>query len=160
MRTSRAIWESFEATMSRYLIERIAGLPNVTVHPHSEVQQVEADTLGLASVLINTPLEGGAACLEVRHLFLFTGANPNTEWLRTSRVALDEHGFVLTGAAVRAKDRLQAVDVTAVNLRTSEEGVFAVGDVRAGSMKRVATAVGEGAAVVAKFMHCSRRRSG
>jgi thioredoxin reductase (NADPH) len=143
--------ESFAATMSRYLVERIAGLPNVTVHPHTEVKQLEADTVGLASILLTTPLEGGAARLDVRHLFLFMGASPNTEWLSTCGVELDEHGFVLTGASVRTEDRRQAVDATAVDLRTSEEGVFAVGDVRAGSMKRVATAVGEGAAVVAQI---------
>lgn len=143
--------ESFDATMSRYLIERIASLPNVTVHPRTEIKQLEADSVGLASVLLHTPLEGGAARLEVRHLFLFMGANPNTDWLRTCGVKLDVHGFVLTGAAALTEDRRQVTDATAVNLRTSVEGVFAVGDVRAGSMKRVATAVGEGAAVVAQI---------
>jgi len=62
-----------------------------------------------------------------------------------------EHGFVLSGASVRAEARRQAVDTTDVDLRTSGEGIFAVGDVRAGSMKCVATAVGEGAAVVAQI---------
>jgi len=143
--------ESFEATMSRYLIERIAGLPNVTVYPHTEIRQLEGDATGLASVLLNTLPEGGAVRLDVRHLFLFMGADPNTDWLRTCGVELDDHGFVLTGAAVRAAGRRQAVDATAVDLMTSVEGVFAVGDTRAGSMKRVATAVGEGAAVVAQI---------
>lgn len=143
--------DSFEATMSRYLIDRIAGLPNVTVHPHTEVERLEGDAAGLASVVLKAPLEGGATRLDVQHLFLFTGADPNTDWLRTCGVELDEHGFVLTGAAVPAGERRRAGDATAVNLMTSVEGVFAVGDARAGSMKRVATAVGEGAAVVAQI---------
>jgi thioredoxin reductase (NADPH) len=143
--------ESFEATMSRYLIERIAGLPNVTVHPHTEIKHLEGDATGLAWVLLNTPPEGGAVRLDLRHLFLFMGADPNTDWLRTCGVELDDHGFVLTGAAVRTGGRWQAVDATTANLMTSVEGLFAVGDARAGSMKRVATAVGEGAAVVAQI---------
>jgi thioredoxin reductase (NADPH) len=142
--------DSFKATMSRYLIDRIASLPNVTVHPHSEVERLEGDTTRLTSVVLKAPLEGGSTRLDVRHLFLFTGANPNTDWLRTCNVELDEHGFVLTGAAVPVGER-DAVDATAANLMTSVEGVFAVGDARAGSMKRVATAVGEGAAVVAQI---------
>jgi thioredoxin reductase (NADPH) len=142
--------DSFETTMSRYLIDRIAGLPNVTVHPHTEVERLEGDAGGLASVVLKAPLEDGTTRLDVRHLFLFTGADPNTDWLRTCNVELDAHGFVLTGAAVRSSER-RAMDATAVNLMTSVEGVFAVGDARAGSMKRVATAVGEGAAVVAQI---------
>jgi thioredoxin reductase (NADPH) len=142
--------DSFETTMSRYLIDRIAGLPHVTVHPHTEVGRLDGDAGGLASVVLKTPIEDGAARLDVRHLFLFTGAEPNTDWLRTCNVELDAHGFVLTGAAVPSSER-RAVDATAANLMTSVGGVFAVGDARAGSMKRVATAVGEGAAVVAQI---------
>jgi thioredoxin reductase (NADPH) len=73
-------------------------------------------------------------------LFLFMGAEPNTDWLSGSGVALDTKGFVLTGGDTRDKRR---------PLETSREGVFAVGDVRSGSIKRVAAAVGEGAQVVA-----------
>ena len=76
----------------------------------------------------------------IRHLFLFIGADPNTDWLSGSDVALDEKGFVRTGADVGKGDR---------PLETSHPGVFAIGDVRAGSVKRVAAAVGEGAQVVA-----------
>jgi thioredoxin reductase (NADPH) len=76
----------------------------------------------------------------VRHLFLFIGADPNTAWLSGSEVALDEKGFVLTGADVAPGRRA---------LETSRDGVFAVGDARAGSTKRVAAAVGEGAQVIA-----------
>jgi thioredoxin reductase (NADPH) len=76
----------------------------------------------------------------IRHLFLFIGAEPNTNWLSGSGVALDAKGFVLTGAK-SSGDRRQ--------LETSRKGIFAIGDVRSGSVKRVAAAVGEGAQVVA-----------
>jgi thioredoxin reductase (NADPH) len=86
----------------------------------------------------------GASGEEVRrpiqHLFLFIGAEPNTDWLAGSGIALDAKGFVLTGADTKEKLR---------PLETSREGVFAIGDVRSGSTKRVAAAVGEGAQVVA-----------
>jgi thioredoxin reductase (NADPH) len=136
--------------MSRYLIDRIASLPNVTIHPHSEVARLDGDETALASVVLKAPLESGATRLDVAHLFLFTGAAPNTNWLRTCNVELDAHGFVRTGGAVSSSER-HAVDATVANLMTSVEGVFAVGDARAGSMKRVATAVGEGSAVVAQI---------
>jgi thioredoxin reductase (NADPH) len=121
----------FEATMSRYLIDRIRSLPNVFVHPHTEIGQLEADEVGLASVVLKQPLADGTDHFDTRHLFLFTGADPNTEWLQTCGVKLDSKGFVLTGTTV--------------------DGVFAIGDARAGSTKRVAAAVGEGAAVVAQI---------
>src|SRR5271166_6832193 len=76
----------------------------------------------------------------IRHLFLFIGAEPNTDWLSGSGVALDSKGFVLTGADTAENRR---------PLETSRRGVFAIGDVRSGSVKRVAAAVGEGAQVVA-----------
>ena len=74
------------------VIERIAGLPNVTIHPHTELRQLEADTVELALILLNTPLEGGAARLDVRRLFLFMGASPDTEWLSTCGVVLESTG--------------------------------------------------------------------
>jgi len=77
---------------------------------------------------------------DIRHLFLFIGAAPNTDWLAGSGVTLDPKGFVLTGSDVGARQQ---------KLETSQPGVFAIGDVRAGSVKRVAAAVGEGAEVVA-----------
>jgi thioredoxin reductase (NADPH) len=76
----------------------------------------------------------------IRHLFLFIGAEPNTDWLKGSGIALDGKGFILTGAETGQQRRL---------LETSRPGVFAIGDVRSGSVKRVAAAVGEGAQVVA-----------
>ncbi|HEX3639010.1 MAG TPA: FAD-dependent oxidoreductase [Paraburkholderia sp.] len=133
----------FEATMSRYLIDRIRSLPNVFVHPHSEVGQLEADEIGLASVSLKKPLPDGTTSIDTRHLFLFTGADPNTDWLRTCGVELDDKGFVLTGTS--------ADGISVCDLATTVEGVYAIGDARAGSTKRVAAAVGEGAAVVAQI---------
>jgi thioredoxin reductase (NADPH) len=129
---------NLEASMSRYLIDRIAGLPNVEVLTGSQVIGVE----GRDGVLEAIRWHNGSA--EVRrqlgHLFLFIGAEPNTDWLSDSGVALDSKGFVVTGADA-GRDRLP--------LETSRRGVFAIGDVRSGSIKRVAAAVGEGAQVVA-----------
>ncbi|WP_144155945.1 FAD-dependent oxidoreductase [Paraburkholderia sp. BCC1885] len=132
----------FEATMSRYLIDRIRSLPNVIVHPHSEIGDLEADDSGLSSVVLKRPLEDGTDRFDTRHLFLFTGADPNTDWLRTCGVELDPNGFVMTGA--------RGLNATC-DLGTSVDGVFAIGDARAGSTKRVAAAVGEGAAVVSQI---------
>jgi thioredoxin reductase (NADPH) len=129
----------FESTMSRYLIDRIASLSNVTIHGHSEIGGLGEDSSGLASVRLKMPCPEGLDHFDSRHLFLFTGADPNTGWLRACGVALDPHGFVLTG------------DNESCSLATSVEGVYAIGDARAGSTKRVAAAVGEGAAVVAQI---------
>ncbi|WP_081715812.1 FAD-dependent oxidoreductase [Paraburkholderia mimosarum] len=129
----------FESTMSRYLIDRIASLPNVHVHGHSEIGALGEDASGLAGVRLKMPCPEGIDHFDARHLFLFTGADPNTGWLRACGVALDPHGFVLTG------------DNESCSLATSVEGVYAIGDARAGSTKRVAAAVGEGAAVVAQI---------
>jgi thioredoxin reductase (NADPH) len=88
----------------------------------------------------------------IRHLFLFIGAEPNTDWLSGSGVALDPKGFVLTGTDVAGDHR---------PMETSRKGVFAIGDVRSGSVKRVAAAVGEGAQVVATlhgFLAATDRR--
>ena len=133
----------FEASMSRYLIDRIRSLPNVVVHPNSEIGQLIADESGLAAVALKKPLPDGTEQIDTRHLFLFTGADPNTDWLRTCGVELDEKGFVLTGTG--------ADGASACDLATTVKGVYAIGDARAGSTKRVAAAVGEGAAVVAQI---------
>ncbi|KQT64020.1 MULTISPECIES: FAD-dependent oxidoreductase [unclassified Aureimonas] len=125
-------------TMSRYLIERIESLPNVTIHQGYEAVQLEGDAAsGLRAVTFEG--RGGEAPLRIplRHLFLFIGADPNAAWTKDC-VETDAKGFVVTG-----RSRL--------SLETSVPGVFAVGDVRAGSTKRVAAAVGEGAAVVAQI---------
>ncbi|WP_179403800.1 FAD-dependent oxidoreductase [Burkholderia guangdongensis] len=135
-----------EHSMSRYLIERIASLPNVTLHTDSEVTGCEG---GERLELVRYRRRDGVAeSLATHHLFLFIGADPNTNWLRTCGVALDAKGFVLTGADVGAEGGVRPLQLP---LQTSIAGVFAIGDARSGSTKRVAAAVGEGAAVVAQI---------
>jgi thioredoxin reductase (NADPH) len=128
------------ASMSRYLVDRIAGLSNVEVLTQTTVTGIE----GRDGMLEAISWRRGSSREEVRrpiqHLFLFTGAEPNTDWLSGSGVALDAKGFVLTG--------VETAEIRST-LETSRRGVFAIGDVRSGSVKRVAAAVGEGAQVVA-----------
>jgi thioredoxin reductase (NADPH) len=130
---------SLHASMSRYLIERIANLPNVEVVAQSEVTALEGER-GVLEAIRWRHRGGVENRRPVRELFLFIGADPNTSWLADSGIRLDDKGFVCTGADL--KNGRAA-------LETSLPGVFAIGDVRAGSVKRVAAAVGEGAQVVA-----------
>jgi thioredoxin reductase (NADPH) len=133
--------------MSRYLIDRINALPNVTLHVGSEVAALDGDRAGgLKAVTFRNRASGDTKTYPLRHLFLFIGADPNAEWL-ASCVAMDKNGFVITGGDFRGNDAGRAP----FSLETSMPGVFAIGDVRAGSTKRVAAAVGEGAAVVAQI---------
>ncbi len=131
---------SLEASMSRYLVDRIAGLPNVEVVTRAEISALEGSSGALEAIRWRRSGSGDEVRRPVRHLFLFIGAEPNTDWLAGSGVALDAKGFVLTGAGA-AGDRQP--------LETCQRGVFAIGDVRSDSVKRVASAVGEGAQVVA-----------
>jgi thioredoxin reductase (NADPH) len=137
--------EGLETSMSRYLIERIAALPNVELHTRTEIVGLEGDKVhGLMAVIFRNHDSGVTHRCPLRHLFLFIGADPNVSWLDT-RVAVDNKGFVITGAGESASSR------PILRLETSHPGVFAIGDIRAGSTKRVAAAVGEGAAVVAQI---------
>lgn len=134
--------DGLAASMSRYLIDRIAALPNVEMHTRTEVTALAGDAQGhLARATFENRDSGSVWHSDLRHLFLFIGADPNTAWLEGCGIEVDAHGFVCTGATGHA-------------LETSVRGVFAIGDVRAGSTKRVAAAVGEGAAVVAA-LHAS-----
>jgi thioredoxin reductase (NADPH) len=129
-------------TMSRYLVERMAALANVEVHVGTEIVGLEGDRAnGLTGAVFRNRNSGETKHCDLRHLFLFIGADPNTAWLNGC-IALDDKGFVLTGSEAGPGRRL---------LETSRRGIFAVGDVRAGSTKRVAAAVGEGAAAVAQI---------
>jgi thioredoxin reductase (NADPH) len=128
------------SSMSRYLVDRIAGLSNVEVLTHTSITGLEGRDGMLEAIRWRSGASGAEVRRPIRHLFLFIGAEPNTDWLDGSGVALDHKGFVLTGVAT-GEDR-QAWE-------TSRRGVFAIGDVRSGSVKRVAAAVGEGAQVVA-----------
>ncbi|MEI9986012.1 MAG: FAD-dependent oxidoreductase [Aliidongia sp.] len=139
---------SLEASMSRYLIERIAALPNVVLHFQTEVTALTGDAAsGLVGLELRDRAAGTTTTMAIRHLFLFIGADPNTAWLADCHVALDTHGFVRTGEAMASP--WPAVGRAALPLETSVPGVFAIGDARSGSTKRVAAAVGEGAQVVA-----------
>ena len=128
-----------EDTMSKYLIDRIKALPNVVLHVGKEVVALDGDRAnGLRGVTFRCRTTGSEHHCNLNHLFLFIGADPNTDWL-DGCVDLDAKGFVVTGGQKRAP------------LETSRKGVFAAGDVRCGSTKRVAAAVGEGAAVIAQI---------
>jgi thioredoxin reductase (NADPH) len=127
-------------TMSRYLIDRIEGLANVDVVTDAAVSALEGRDGTLEAVRWRHVKNAKEVRHPINHMFLFIGAEPNTDWLADSGVKLDAKGFVLTGEAAGG-DRHA--------LETSRRGIFAIGDVRAGSIKRVAAAVGEGAQVVA-----------
>jgi len=129
-----------EATMSQYLIDRIHSLPNVEVVVGSEVASLQGDDGKLNSVQLKDRASGAERSVEASYLFSFIGAEPNTDWLNDSGLQLDKIGFVLTGQQI-GEDRYP--------LETSKRGIFAVGDVRSGSVKRVASSVGDGAQVVA-----------
>jgi len=141
--------EGLEASMSQYLIERIKALPNVTLHTRTEVVGLEGEEgRGLTGATFRDRGDGTTHSCPLRHLFLFIGADPNAGWLEDC-VSVDDKGFVVTGAEF--VDGAGAARRRALPLETSWPGVFAIGDVRAGSTKRVAAAVGEGAAVVAQI---------
>jgi len=134
-----------EASMSRYLIDRIAALPNVTLHTGTEIVGLEGrDGGGLSAAVFRDRATGETHTCPLAQVFLFIGADPNADWL-DGCVAVNEKGFVVTGKACPKASR------PIEPLETSQRGVFAIGDVRAGSTKRVAAAVGEGAAVVAQI---------
>ncbi len=124
-------------SMSRYLVERITSRPNVEILTETMVTGLEGRDGILEAIRCCSRRSGDEVRRAIRHLFLFIGADPNTAWLSGSGVRLDDNGFVRTGANILRP------------LETSLPGVFAIGDVRSGSVKRVAAAVGEGAQVVA-----------
>ncbi|HEY4407622.1 MAG TPA: FAD-dependent oxidoreductase [Xanthobacteraceae bacterium] len=131
---------SLEASMSRYLVDRIKGLSNVEVLFQAEISALEGHDGMLEAIRWRQGKSKEEVRRPIRHLFLFIGAEPNTHWLTGSGVELDAKGFVLTGTEAGSDRRI---------LETSRSGVFAIGDVRSSSVKRVAAAVGEGAQVVA-----------
>jgi thioredoxin reductase (NADPH) len=137
-----------EQTMSQYLIDRIKSLPNVELHMNCEVNAIAGDpATGITSATIHNRLDGSEHKLPLHHLFLFIGADPNAGWI-SDRVHTDVKGFIITGQAF---DKLCSTARNPLPLETSVPHVFAIGDVRAGSTKRVAAAVGEGAAVVSQI---------
>lgn len=135
-------------TMSRYLIQRIEENPAIDLHYRTEIVGLEGDA-HLESVTWKDKTTGQISVHDIRHVFIMAGASPRTDWLRNC-VVLDAKGFIVTG---RDLDTLPAVQAWRLArrpqmLETSLPGVFAVGDVRSGSVKRVASAVGEGAIAI------------
>jgi thioredoxin reductase (NADPH) len=134
-------------SMSRYLVRRIEESPNITLHTRTQVSALEG---GKRLERVTWRNGAGAETREIGHVFLMTGAVPNTRWLQDC-VALDEKGFVRTGSDLHAEDLAPAQWPLArapYLFETSRPGIFAVGDARCGSTKRVAAAVGEGSACV------------
>lgn len=136
-------------TMSQYLIQRIVQTPNITVHVNTEITSLEGSKR-LERVTWQSAGDGYSQANAIGHVFLMMGAIPCSEWLRGC-VALDEKGFVRTGPDVQ-QEELQSETWTEARrpsfFETNAPGIFAVGDVRSGSIKRVAAAVGEGSACV------------
>jgi thioredoxin reductase (NADPH) len=144
------------SSMSRYLVDRLEALPNLELHTHSEVTHLIGDAAGdLSGIRWRNHRTGEEQQHDIRYLFLFIGADPNSAWLEQCGVAVDPKGFVRTGIDLKPADlgveSWSQCHRRPAPLETSQAGVFAVGDVRAGSVKRVAAAVGEGAAVVAQI---------
>jgi len=136
---------SLAASMSRYLIDRIASAPNITVSTQTEMTRLHGNpAAGLEAV--SWQQKGVETTHPVRHLFLFAGADPETAWLDGCGVRVDANGFVLTGPTDGIVNGAEPAP-----LESCLPGVFAVGDVRSGSVKRVGGAIGEGAAVVAQI---------
>jgi thioredoxin reductase (NADPH) len=144
---------SLASSMSRYLTRRIEETPNITLHTRTEIVELKGRE-HLESVVLRNNLTGESAEQPYQHVYLMTGASPNTEWLRNC-VSLEDKGFVLTGANLtdhHLKDAGWPLARKPYLLETSIPGVFAAGDVRAGSVKRVAAGVGEGALAIT-FVH-------
>ncbi|MEM9653836.1 MAG: FAD-dependent oxidoreductase [Actinomycetota bacterium] len=133
--------ESLTASMSTYLIDRIEASANIKVASRTEVTRLHGDT-NLTAVTLADRRNDQEVKQDCRGLFLFIGAVPYTDWVG-ELIQLDEHGFILTDTAVT-----DAIDYQPLAYETSQPGVFAAGDARAGSMKRVAAAVGEGSSAI------------
>jgi thioredoxin reductase (NADPH) len=139
--------QGLAASMSKYLIRRIEETPNVTLHASTEIVAMEGEQR-LERVRWRDRT-GDTTTHDIRHVFLMTGALPNSGWL-SGCVAVDGKGFVKTGLDLDAHDLASwPRKRTPFLLETSVPGVFAVGDVRSGSVKRVAAGVGEGSSAVA-----------
>jgi thioredoxin reductase (NADPH) len=128
--------EGLAATMSRYLIDRIEANPRIELMPFTEVAALHGGAGGLNAITWRNRTTREETTAPIRNLFLFIGADPASEWLASCGVSLDDKGFVATEPGNRSTDH---------------PGIFAIGDVRATSVKRVGGAIGEGAAVVAEI---------
>ncbi|ODU01451.1 MAG: hypothetical protein ABS81_20665 [Pseudonocardia sp. SCN 72-86] len=140
---------SLEASMSHYLIEQIAGIPEITVRTGTEVVEAEGDG-HLERLRLRDRASGAEEVVDAPWLFVFIGAAPRTDWL-DGLVARDRAGFVLAGPDLMSSGSRPAgwpLDRDPYLLETSQPGVFVAGDARAESVKRVASAVGDGAMAV------------
>ena len=140
--------EGLGKKMSQYLVSRINAVQNIELHENTEITALAGDT-HLENVIFYNSKDDRSHSCEIRNVFLMIGAIPNTDYIRDC-VALDRKGFVLTG--IDAGQKCRDDGVTPSLLQTSEPGIFAVGDVRSESVKRVASAVGEGSICV-QFIH-------
>ncbi len=130
--------ENLTDTMSHYLVERICSSKRITAHLSSEIESLQGDTV-LRAVILRNRHTGACVACSVASMFVMIGAEPNSGWLYGT-LALDKKGFIVTEVPN---------NLTLSRFATSVPGVFAIGDVRSGSVKRVASAVGEGSAVIA-----------
>lgn len=146
---------SLAGTMSKYLIDRIAAMANVELHVDSEIFALDGHHMsGLSGAIFRHRASGTMTQQPLRHVFVFIGADPNAQWLKGS-AKTDTNGFLLTGADLGESEARRV----RLSLETSIAGVFAIGDVRAGSTKRLAAAVGEGAAVISQIHAFLQRRA-
>jgi len=142
-----------ETSMSKYLIDEIARTPNIHVDYHTQVVEVHGEE-HLEAITVDCGQSGSREKIEARAMFVFIGAQPRTEWLKDF-VDRDSHGFILTGPDLLRDGKPPKnwpLERDPVLLETSLPGVFAVGDVRHGSVKRVASGVGEGSVAI-QFVH-------
>jgi len=143
---------SLSESMSRYLLRRIEETSTIQVRTRTEIVALEGD--GRLESVTWRDGAGAVSSHDIRHVFLMTGAEANTGWLN-SRLTLDEKNFIKTGADLTQKDLAAArwpLERLPYLLETSRPGVFAVGDVRCGNVKRVASAVGEGSIAIS-YVH-------
>jgi thioredoxin reductase (NADPH) len=139
---------SLAASMSSYLSSRLAADPRIVIEYCAEVSELQGEE-HLSGLTIRDVKTGASRRVDTRALFIMVGALPNTDWL-SGLVDLDENGFVITGCGDGA---------AASPYATSLPGIFAVGDVRAGSVKRVASSVGEGSVVISKVWEFVNRKT-
>jgi thioredoxin reductase (NADPH) len=133
-------------SMSRYLIDELERRPQIEVLTHREIVELKGED-ALEAVIVTDTRTDERQELEAKALFVFIGASPHTDWLR-DHVAMDEHCFLLTGGDVQGEHLAEHGEERPFFLETSQPGIFAVGDVHSGSIKRVASAVGEGSMAV------------
>jgi thioredoxin reductase (NADPH) len=149
---------SLSEHMSQYLVDRINAIENIEVVSRTEVVALSGSREGQLERVRWRNMETGEETEKpTRNLFSFIGADPATGWLQDCGISLDAKGFVRTGSAIPSEDLAEQDQTGRLSLETNLPGVFAVGDVRSGSTKRVGAAIGEGAAVVAQ-VHFARAR--